>query len=462
MIHAYTWALALALVQPAPSPDEADAKTANPVVQPLPKNLPQTPPKIPDADKLDREPEKLLPGPAAQPAPAQPAPAQPAQPAPQPPGQQPPGLQAPPAGPQPGAQPDPTGSIDDALDPDAFDAPEPTVDGPITLVTDISPDPSNIGDLLTLTVTAAYPAGYSVNLPTGLDFGSLHRVGVEEAEPESTGTGFRKQFKITLQYFQVGEGKVPSFPLTYLDDKGEVHTVRVPATTFTVDSLLANENDPQREGEDPPISLEYPNDRLELVIYSALAALLLGFVGMMLWGRWRRRSKPVYIPPPLPAHEVALSALEQLEQRSLVEDGKFQLYYLELTEITKGYIEGRFGIEALDRTTEEIRQELLREAKRIEPLNAKEVIDFLQACDLVKFARFAPPVEEASGALGSVRKMVERSLPQDAPEPDKQHADTRDTEAKTPEAPSVKPDAPEAAKTSQPTAQQQPAKEDSA
>jgi hypothetical protein len=52
---------------------------------------------------------------------------------------------------------------------------------------------------------------------------------------------------------------VPAFPLTYLAPDGAVKTVQVPATGFTVSSLLANEPDPKRQGEDPAVSLEYPN-----------------------------------------------------------------------------------------------------------------------------------------------------------------------------------------------------------
>ncbi len=458
MISVYTWALALALVQPPPnatpaSPSNLPGATSTETAKPADNPGTDTNSKRPDpANTGPNGRPANSPGPANSPDPnGSPTPADPsgqhtshgladpngANPGgasgPNSPGSTALGPRALAAGPDQPAQPS---GVDPGPDPSApIPQPEPAVDGPIAVVTEITPDPSNIGDVLTLTVTAAYPAGYSVNLPTGIDFGNLHRVDVEESEPESTGTGFRKQFKIKLQHFQVGEAQVPAFALTYLDDKGEVHTVRVPPTSFTVDSLLANENEPARQLEDPPISLEYPNDRWELIIYTALAALLVGFLGMMLWGRFRRRTKPVVLPPPIPAHEVALSALQELEQRSLVEDGKFQLYYLELTEITKGYIEGRFGIEALDRTTEEIRQVLLREQKRIEPLNAQDVVRFLQDCDLVKFARFAPPVDEASSALGAVREMVERSLPAQAPAEPEKSADTNNSDADDPSKP---------------------------
>ncbi len=290
-------------------------------------------------------------------------------------------------------------------------APVSDPDAPIAVTTRLSPDPSHVGDLLRLEVIAAYPQGFSVNLPIGLDLAPLEVVDVQEGEAQSSGTGLRKTFTVTLQHFGVGEAQIPSFPLTYVDLEGQVETMGVPGRKFTVESLLANEPDPQRRPDDPPVSLEYPNETAETIIYSGLVALVLGAIAAFSWMRWRRREKPVVLPPPVPAHLIALDALDGLERRreSMVESGRFQDFYVELTEIAKGYLEGRFGFEVLDRTTDEIRRELMAMHERITPLDPDVVIRFLQECDLVKFARFAPPAEEAGAALGQVRKMVEDS-----------------------------------------------------
>ncbi|MCA9659136.1 MAG: hypothetical protein KC486_12390 [Myxococcales bacterium] len=310
--------------------------------------------------------------------------------------------------PVPGATPSPAG----AAAAQASQADDATNDGPVTVTTKIKPDPSFVGDLLTLEVTAAYPTGYRVNLPTGVDFAPLHLVAIEEGEPEASGEGyFRKVFTITLQHFETGDAKVPGFPLTYVGQGGEVETVRVAPRAFTVDSLLANEAEPERKGEDPPVSLEYPNRTAELVIYSALIAMIAGFLLALLWRRFASKPKVVLGPPPVPAHERALTALAELEGSDLLETGLVQDYYLELTEIAKGYLEGRFGVDALDRTTEEIRRDLIRNRERIKPLEPKDVLRFLEGCDLVKFARFDPELDEARAALGEVRTMVEETRP---------------------------------------------------
>ena len=138
--------------------------------------------------------------------------------------------------------PDPAGT------PEPSPAAAPSTDGPVAVTTRLSPDPSLVGDLLELHVIAAFPRGYSVNLPIGLDLGQVELVESRELEPESSGEGMRREFVLVLQHFDVGEAKIRSFPLTYVDPEGEVQTVQVPAVSFTVTEQLINESDPQRVG----------------------------------------------------------------------------------------------------------------------------------------------------------------------------------------------------------------------
>ena len=276
----------------------------------------------------------------------------------------------------------------------------------------LSPDPSNIGDVLTYEVVASYPQGMAVNLPSGLSLAPLHIVSTQESAPEPTGEGMRKTFTIELQHFATGEAEVPSFPLTYVTDDNEVRTVDVPAHAFAVDALLANEAQPERKPEDPPVSIEYPNELAEIVIYAVLATMLFALGAFFLLRHLLRAEKFVVPPPPAPAHEVALAALEELEGGELLANRRFQDYYVQLTEIAKGYIQGRFRVEALDRTTDEIRADLLRDEERIAPLSATTVIAFLDGCDLVKFARVEPETEEAEEALAEVRTMVTETIPE--------------------------------------------------
>lgn len=297
--------------------------------------------------------------------------------------------------------------------PTAPAAPTAEPSAPISVTTRLSPDPSHIGDLLTLDVIVAYPSDHAINLPNGLDFAPLELVSIVPGAVESTGSGLRQRFTITLQYFEVGEAEVPSFPVTWIDPDNQVHTYAVKPHAFVVESLLANEADPQLQPADPMISLEYANVRLAEIIVAVIGGLLAAAMlaaGIIIL---RRRDRPVHVPPPIPPHERALAELDALarEREALVSAGEYQDYYLRLTEIAKRYLGARFGFDPLDRTTEEIQDLLTRGQVRVEPLDPKSVITFLQDCDLVKFARLAPPDEETLDALKFVREMVERTRP---------------------------------------------------
>lgn len=284
-------------------------------------------------------------------------------------------------------------------------------DAPITVTTRLAPDPSHVGDLLTLEVTAAFARGYSVNLPIGVKLDPLHLVDVTEGEPEATGEGLRKTFSIRLQHFAPGAAQIPGFALTYVDPHGAIQTAAVPPVAFTVEALLANEGEPEAKPDDPPISIEYPNTLAETIVYSVLGTLA---GALLLWFALRRllgRRRPVVVVPSIPPHLVAFEALDELERSPLLTEGRVQDYYVQLTEIGKGYVERRFGLDALDRTTDEIRRALLREPGRVAPLGADDIVGFLQRSDLVKFARMRPDDDEARDALGFVRDIVERSMP---------------------------------------------------
>lgn len=291
-------------------------------------------------------------------------------------------------------------------------APANDPDSPITATTRLTPDPSHVGDLLTLELIVAFPKDHSVNLPNGIDMSPLELVSIEEGEVESSGSDLRQRFTIQLQYFEVGEASVPSFPITWIDPANAVHTFHVAPHAFVVESLLANESEPQVRGEDPPVSLEYPDERLALILMACAGGIVLGGALLALWLSFRGRTKPIILAPPIPAHEVALAELDKLagERVGLLADGRAQDYYVRLTEIAKRYLEGRFGIDALERTTEEIHETLLGAGKTtVDPLDPVELLRFLEDCDLVKFARLSPAGDEAEAALHTVRDMVERS-----------------------------------------------------
>lgn len=290
----------------------------------------------------------------------------------------------------------------------------------IAVTTKLSPDPSHLGDVLTYEVVVAYPRGVSVNLPAGLTFAPLHLVDVLEGEPEATGSDLRKTFTIHLQNFALEDAKIPGFSLTYVTPSGAIEVIEVAAKSIPVERLTANEAEPVRKLEDEPVSKPYPNRVAELVVLTIAGTLAVVLFLLPFILRYLGRERTVPVPPPIPPHEVAYAALDELKHSDWVETGRLQLYYLQLTEIAKAYVEGRFAVPILDRTTDEIRSDLLRRGDDLRRLPVDAFITFLDQCDLVKFARQTPSDDEACDALETVRSFVdevERGEPESSSPP---------------------------------------------
>ena len=133
----------------------------------------------------------------------------------------------------------------------------------------------------------------------------------------------------------------------------------------------------------------------DYVIYSAIAIIVLALMLYLLLPVLRRhiaqRGEVVKPKPKMPPHIVAIKALEELKNRKLCENGKHKSYYTSLVSILKVYIDGRWDISVLDKTSAEtmvaLRDvELPRECR-------SNLIAILETADFVKFAKVVPEAE---------------------------------------------------------------------
>ena len=95
----------------------------------------------------------------------------------------------------------------------------------------------------------------------------------------------------------------------------------------------------------------------------------------------------------------------------MVAKGEYKEYYLRLSEIFRRYLERRYGIQALERTTYEI----IIEFRSLALENSEEevIYHFLDECDMVKFAKHDPTQEDITRHFETAREFVvqTRSLP---------------------------------------------------
>lgn len=230
-------------------------------------------------------------------------------------------------------------------------------------------------------------------LALGSNLGAFEVKDYKIHDPEKTKDGKiinKSEYVITT--FTTGEYVIPPIPINYTDPKGEKKQIQSEPLFILVKSVGATESDKEDIRRlKPPMEIK-GGYWAYLLILPVLALLAAG--GFFYY---RQKTKAVALPGipeelKKPAWEVALLELENLKGSDYLEKGEIKKYYIILSDIIRKYLERRYGITALDRTTQEVRTEL----KGAKP--GEEVIDlvdgFLPSCDLVKFAKYIPLKEE--------------------------------------------------------------------
>lgn len=151
----------------------------------------------------------------------------------------------------------------------------------------------------------------------------------------------------------------------------------------------------------------------DYVIYGIIGVVILA---LLVWlAVWYMRKMlaartVVKIAKQIPPHIVANMALIELNNRKLWQNGKFKLYYTTLTSILRSYIAGRWGVGAMEMTTDEIVEAMKSVDLSFDSRNA--LIQILRTADMVKFAKAQPDAEENEECFRGAYYFVENTKPQ--------------------------------------------------
>jgi hypothetical protein len=178
-------------------------------------------------------------------------------------------------------------------------------------------------------------------------------------------------------------------------------------------TLPPDAKDPDLADLKPPASI--PPDWGPLKSAIGALALLLVAAGLA-WWLWRRYAARLAAVPAaadpfrkLPPHVWVYEELERLLARRLAEEGQVGVFYDELTRIVKQYLEGRYRIELLERTTAEVPGALkLAGAPPEASALARSV---LESGDRVKFARAPAGPEQCRGTVDEAYRLVDLTKP---------------------------------------------------
>ncbi len=298
--------------------------------------------------------------------------------------------------------------------------PTAATDAPVTVQASVDRSQVTIGDPIRYTVAVSAVANTEVIIPvfsgklgdfTLSDFGEL------PTRQENGRTITARWY--TLSIFETGDHLVPVPKIQYRTPGEGLREAEGNEVLVGVTSLLEKEKNPADIRDIKPPE-EVPFDWRPVGI-GAAALIVVGALGTGLFYLLNRPRRQRVLAPQ-PPHEAALAALNRLRTRHLIEEGKFEEYYVQLSAIVRRYLEDGFHLRAPEMTTEEFLSTVTGD-KRLAPAHRRLLAEFLSQADLVKFARHLPTLEDSEGAYGAARRFVDETRPSTAtPRTEIQHA----------------------------------------
>jgi len=283
---------------------------------------------------------------------------------------------------------------------------------PVSLGASVSPETIEMAGTVTYTVFAEWPAGWNVTPPRLAGATESFEV-VGCLPPVITELALGKhELAVSCELIAFDSGRValPEVTMQLTGPAGELETAATPALHVDVVAPLVDENARPAKPQET-----IHRDWLRIILL-ALAGALVGalvlaglFFGLRRLVRkitGRGRVKPA--APPEPADERALRRLDGERLAALLENGEAKPYYSELTDIAREYLEGRFGIPALEHTT----SETLHDAAHVDLRgHAPFLADLLTVADLAKFAGSQVHRPRWEADREALRRMVQDTRP---------------------------------------------------
>ncbi|MDJ0765563.1 MAG: hypothetical protein QNJ97_21455 [Myxococcota bacterium] len=310
-------------------------------------------------------------------------------------------------------------STDPEADAGTTDPPEPSApaipaDRLPTLALSVSPKEVSVGEVVHWRLAVTRHKEDRVHLSSGASFGAFEVLSkdVTQGDAKSDGDWIEEVLHVQLIGFDPADITIPAQKLTVVDAQGRIGEVETETADVTINSLIANEPEPELKQDQGPGEQVFEKDYTLLWILGIIAGA--GIVALItllirrLWAMRRPRPGPPP-PPPRPAHEIALEKLEALARSTLLANGEVKEFHVRLSEAIREYLGNRYGFESLERSTEELVHALKRTGIGREDL--ERTVAFLEETDLVKFAKMIPTLEESNTLLDKSIEFVNSTTP---------------------------------------------------
>lgn len=261
----------------------------------------------------------------------------------------------------------------------------------------VSPDSIQIGDHFRIEVQVTKDQMQVIDFPRfekgekGEKIELLQSGPVDTLKREGRSITLRKTYTMTC--FDEGAYNLGRVPMLYVD-KNITDTIwskdslRLRVYTIPVDTLTQTIYDIKKPLRTPLRFGEFGG-------YLLIGVLIIALLAVLIWYLVKRlKNRPVFSRPAIqePAHVTAIRELEKLHAQKLWQSGKHKPYYTGITDILRGYLDGRYGVKAMEMTSDEILDGI--RTLNLPPADVSLLTEMLRTADLVKFAKHIPGGDE--------------------------------------------------------------------
>ncbi len=280
---------------------------------------------------------------------------------------------------------------------------------PITLETKLLKDKIQIGDEFKLYILVDRPRKVTVSAPDPKVNIKPFEIKSVQLSPVKKGQNrIQETYILTMTVFELGDLKIPPITMPYQVEAGDAGEARTEPVSLKVNSVGAKITD--KDDIRPikgPVSIGMT--RFWTWVMGLLAGALLVFLIIKIV--LRKIKEMGSAESRKPAHERVLIEIKRLKDKGYLEEKKYKEFYSELSDVLRLYLERTFKVEALERTTSELLEELKQ--KRFEATPLSQMKQVLEETDLIKFAKFIPDHNTAARLEGLILTIVDEIKPKD-------------------------------------------------
>jgi hypothetical protein len=266
-----------------------------------------------------------------------------------------------------------------------------------------------IGEILTYTLEIdLHKDSYIDFTKTGLDMGGFELKGIEDEQDEKIeGSKIRKRRHYRLTTYTVGSYIIPEQMIRITQPDQTVNDIQTQAIFIDVKSTLdESENSEDIKDIKGPVAMPFT-----LNIYYIMGSLIIliigGFIAFHILKRRGLKQVPIIIKS---ADEIALIELDRIEALDLIKNNKMKAYYYLVSNCLRVYLENRYQIKAPEQTTEEFIDDVTQ-SDILDEAHINLLKEYLTHCDLVKYAKLAPPISESQKIMTTTRNFIDKTRP---------------------------------------------------